>query len=179
MACAATATAGDRRTRGRCWRCATGVGCGALRCDEVDVEGGRLLVARAKNYHARYVPMSEGVRRDLGAWLGESGDGSDGARARYAKPTDCECVLVNRWGRPCGVNLVNRGLHTLCEAAGVRRISAHVLRHSIATQLVLRGMDLEAVARFLGHRSLESTLIYVRVAEEMAEREEMTQSSPS
>lgn len=144
----------------------------ALRIGEVDLVGGRLLVARAKNYHARYVPLSDGVRRDLSAWIGSGAHGEGGARARYGLPPAwCESVLVNRHGRPARGATANELLGVLCERAGVTQVSLHSLRHSIATHLVASGMALEAVGRFLGHRSLNSTLGYVRVAEEMADRE--------
>lgn len=37
----------------------------------------------------------------------------------------------------------------------------HVLRHSIATNLVQSGMELEQVSRFLGHKNMDSTAIYL------------------
>ncbi|MCK5923928.1 MAG: tyrosine-type recombinase/integrase, partial [Methylococcales bacterium] len=43
------------------------------------------------------------------------------------------------------------------------RIYTHVLRHSIATHLLQNGMKLEQIARFLGHKSLESTQIYTHL----------------
>ena len=42
----------------------------------------------------------------------------------------------------------------------------HTLRHSIATHLLSNGMKLEAIGKFLGHSSLESTQIYTHLAEE-------------
>jgi integrase/recombinase XerD len=44
--------------------------------------------------------------------------------------------------------------------------SLHTLRHSIATHLLSNGMKLEAIAKFLGHSSLESTQIYTHLTEE-------------
>jgi integrase/recombinase XerD len=44
-----------------------------------------------------------------------------------------------------------------------KNVRLHVLRHSIATHLLLNGMELEKIARFLGHSSLESTQIYTHL----------------
>ncbi len=44
-----------------------------------------------------------------------------------------------------------------------KNVRLHVLRHSIATHLLGNGMDLEMIARFLGHTSLESTQIYTHL----------------
>ncbi|MEO7044113.1 MAG: tyrosine-type recombinase/integrase [Ferruginibacter sp.] len=44
-----------------------------------------------------------------------------------------------------------------------KNVRLHVLRHSIATHLLQNGMELEKIARFLGHSSLESTQIYTHL----------------
>lgn len=50
-------------------------------------------------------------------------------------------------------------------------VSPHVRRHSYATNLRLRGMDLDALAELMGHESLETTRIYATLAnEELRER---------
>jgi len=40
----------------------------------------------------------------------------------------------------------------------------HQLRHTLATQAINRGMSLEAIAAMLGHRSLDMTLRYAKIA---------------
>jgi integrase/recombinase XerD len=47
-----------------------------------------------------------------------------------------------------------------------KEIGLHTLRHSIATHLLQAGMQLESIARFLGHSTLESTQIYTHLAGE-------------
>ncbi|HEV2809208.1 MAG TPA: tyrosine-type recombinase/integrase, partial [Acidimicrobiales bacterium] len=49
--------------------------------------------------------------------------------------------------------------------AGVGHVHPHRLRHTVATQAINRGMRLEAVAALLGHKNLEMTLIYARIAD--------------
>ena len=49
-------------------------------------------------------------------------------------------------------------------AAGLGHIHPHQLRHTLATQAINRGMSLEAIAAMLGHRSLDMTLRYAKLA---------------
>ena len=49
--------------------------------------------------------------------------------------------------------------------AGIGHVHPHQLRHTLATQAINRGMRLEAIAALLGHRSMEMTLTYARIAD--------------
>jgi site-specific recombinase XerD len=60
--------------------------------------------------------------------------------------------------------LVRRIVSRVARHAGVRA-HPHQLRHTLATQAINRGMRLEAIAALLGHRSLEMTLTYARIAD--------------
>ena len=49
--------------------------------------------------------------------------------------------------------------------AGIKKsISAHSFRHSFATHLCEQGVNLQLIQRLMGHNSLKSTLLYLRLA---------------
>jgi integrase len=57
-------------------------------------------------------------------------------------------VLVGRWMRKYGIQLLHVG--------------PHALRHACATQLLKKGSSLQQIADFLGHRDIKSVSIYAR-----------------
>lgn len=62
---------------------------------------------------------------------------------------------------------ISRIVRSRLEQAGIElpiAAGAHLLRHSLATQLVRRRRPINEVADLLGHRSIDTTAIYVKVA---------------
>ena len=50
------------------------------------------------------------------------------------------------------------------QRAGLRRVTCHQLRHTCFTRLREAGMELEALRVMAGHRSIESTRLYIHLA---------------
>jgi site-specific recombinase XerD len=73
-------------------------------------------------------------------------------------------LLPRENGRALDRHTVTRMINRAGAAAGLPHIHPHQLRHTLATQAINRGMSLEAIAAMLGHRSLDMTLRYAKIA---------------
>jgi site-specific recombinase XerD len=87
----------------------------------------------------------------------------DEYRARHAPPGH-PLLLPRENGRALDRHTVTRMINKAGAAAGLAHIHPHQLRHTLATQAINRGMSLEAIATLLGHRSLDMTLRYAKIA---------------
>ena len=81
-----------------------------------------------------------------------------------ARAADNPLLLPRENGRPLDRHAVTRMINQAGAAAGLPHIHPHQLRHTLATQAINRGMSLEAIAAMLGHRSLDMTLRYAKIA---------------
>lgn len=116
-----------------------------------------LYVRYGKQYRERYVPITAGVKEDIGTYL------RYGRVEQVRNPGEQALLLSERGTRLQGRSMSIR-LRLLMEKAGIyREAGLHSLRHSIATHLLERGMALEHISRFLGHRSIESTQVYTHL----------------
>lgn len=52
-------------------------------------------------------------------------------------------------------------------AAGIRKrqVSIHTLRHAYATHLLEAGVNLRVIQKYMGHTSLETTMIYLHLTQ--------------
>ena len=85
---------------------------------------------------------------------------------------DLGVPVPERWlfpGRRKGLHLtprqLNRLFHEAADTAGITKaVNLHALRHSFATRLYDRGVDIRMIQALLGHSKLETTARYARVA---------------
>lgn len=126
----------------------------ALRLRPGDVESERqcLRVAQGKGQKDRYTILAPMLLEQLRAYW------------RQERP--------RTWlfpGRRPDQPLTTTSIQRLCPAAArraglARRVTTHTMRHCFATHLLEAGTDLRTIQQMLGHRSLETTALYLHVA---------------
>ena len=131
-----------------------------LRLGDVRAGERRLFIAEGKGGHQRLVPISSRFFVSLGAYLAHERPAEAG--------TDRVFVVLKgpRRGRPLSAAGVDEVLAGARRRAGLRHGSCHQLRHTCLTRLREAGMALEAVQAQAGHASIESTRIYLHLADD-------------
>src|SRR5262249_17604732 len=90
--------------------------------------------------------------------------GPDVYEILYTRKRSTGYVLTNAKGGPLNHSWLTYYLDKVCKKASLRRITWHVLRHTFASQLAMKGVPLNTVQTLLGHSSIIMTMRYAHVA---------------
>ncbi len=130
----------------------------AILLDDIDWRAGELLVRGKGQLHDR-LPITAEVGDALSRYLREE-----------RGPATCRTVFVAHHAphRPFkNGQVINTILKDALAATGQKPVTpyvgSHLLRHSLATQLVNAGASLDEVGDVLRHRSRISTMVYARL----------------
>lgn len=126
--------------------------CG-LRLTDLDAGRGALHVDTLKHD----VPREVDLKPRIATWL---------AKLAHGEPASSPPLRTCR-GRPLHPNQFQRTWQRLSLQWLNRPVRFHCLRHTAAQRFWLATKDMWVVRRFLGHKSLTSTLIYVSSAGEL------------
>jgi integrase len=128
-----------------------------LRLQDVSPGERRVFIADGKGGHQRIVPISARFFASLANYLTDE-----------RPSTLTEHVFVVLKGPHRGNPLTAAGLDEIvsgaCQRAAISKLTCHQLRHTCFTRLREAGMALEAVQAQAGHRSIESTRIYLHLS---------------
>jgi site-specific recombinase XerD len=118
----------------------------------VDGARGVLLVRHGKGDKDRLVVLPERLLRTL--------------RECWRKYRPKKYLIEGKHpGKPIAATSIQRAFRSACIRAGIKKaVTPRSLRHAFATHLVEGGTRLQAVQALLGHQSLNTTTIYVRLA---------------
>ena len=129
-----------------------------LRLEDLRVAERRVFIAEGKGGRQRLIPVSGRFFAAVAAYLDAE------------RPPGSERVFVVLKGPRRGQPLSARGMEEILSAArrraGLDHATCHELRHTCLTRLREAGMALEAVQAQAGHASIESTRIYLHLADD-------------
>jgi site-specific recombinase XerD len=132
-----------------------------LRLTDLDAARRQVFIVEGKGGHQRRIPISARFFITVGDYLRLE-------RPEEAEATDRVFVVLKgkRRGRPLSDEGLKQVFVSARQRAGLRRITCHQLRHTCFTRLREAGMELEALQALAGHRSIETTRLYVHLANE-------------
>ena len=128
-----------------------------LDLDDVDLRRRTVLIRESKHDQTRLVPLPKTAAGAVKGYLA--------LRRTLLSGPDTGALFLTKWGgrlkRRSVYNLFNR----MNEERGpdARRLHPHLLRHSVAVHLLRGGADVRYIQQFLGHASLDTTKIYLRL----------------
>lgn len=101
---------------------------------------------KAQSRKSRYVPILPELAQELRTHLGKRGTGH---------------LFETNQDLPYSPRRIQQIVKATAEGAKIRkRVYSHLLRHSVATTLLERGMPIDQIQKFLGHSKLETTQAY-------------------
>jgi integrase/recombinase XerC len=126
-----------------------------IRCCDIDLPG-RTVRLVGKGRRERQVFLTN-------AWI--TGLTESYIQARASLGIDHSQLLFNARHSPLTPPAMRARLLKAADAAGLKRVTPHMLRHTAATQLIEAGVDIRYIQRLLGHASLSTTEIYTHVSD--------------
>ena len=136
-----------------------------LRCQDVALGAGAHVQCTGKGRKLRCTPLRKEAVAALRSWL----------REQNAQPTDV--LFPSAQGHALSRDAIEDMLakyaavaREQCPSLKRKRISPHVLRHSLAMELLQHGVDRSVIALWLGHESIETTQVYLHADLELKEK---------
>ncbi len=127
-----------------------------LQCSDIMHSTGKIYVRHSKNHSDRYVPLPESIwNMILIYWK---------SLPKEKRPRQWLFTQQRRLDKPMDKQWIQKQILVHRQSLGMdERFCAHSLRHAYATNCYENGMDLLTLKTYLGHNSINSTCIYVKL----------------
>jgi integrase/recombinase XerD len=131
-----------------------------LRLEDLRVAERRVFIADGKGGRQRLIPVSTRFFTEVADYLDTERPARTGTDRLFV------ALKGPRRGQPLSAKGMDEILAAARRRAGLRHATCHELRHTCLTRLREAGMALEAVQAQAGHASIESTRIYLHLADD-------------
>jgi site-specific recombinase XerD len=131
--------------------------CVALRVQDLDLPGKRLILRQGKGGRDRLVYLSQTACQAIQAYL----------QGTPRLPTDPLWLYPN--GKAMTQDWLADQVAKVGKAVGIEGLYPHRLRHTCATRLLNAGMDITRIQKLLGHEMISTTMIYAKVEDATVE----------
>jgi site-specific recombinase XerD len=134
-----------------------------LELKDIDLNRRMLHIRQSKGKKDRYVPMGTVLARGIASYMEAE------RPKKYLFNGKGDPVLEGRKGGDFDSRYSQRGVQWAVKEAvkhaGITKdVSVHTLRHTCATHMLEDGVDIMSIQKFLGHESIETTMVYLHVA---------------
>ncbi len=127
-----------------------------LKLSDVNLEVG-FVKCKGKGSKERIVPLGRVAQHFLERYLNE-------ARPKLLGKKFSAYLFLAQGGRNLSRQSIWKIIKKIVREAGLKKkVSPHTLRHSFATHLLERGVDLRSMQELLGHASISTTQIYTHL----------------
>ncbi len=121
-----------------------------LRKNDILFEEGLIIVRLGKGKKDRYVKIPDSILNEIKSYLDFNED---------------DYLFVSQRRGKLSVKTIQKIVENSAKKAGIRKkVHPHTLRHSFATHLLENGTDLRIIQKLLGHSSIKTTQLYLRVS---------------
>lgn len=135
-----------------------------LRVEDIEPDDRTVLIRNGKDRKDRMVPINRHAAGLLERYISSTRKKIIGQTGSQ-EPIDRGRLFLNRNGTPMTREILSQDIKKYGVRARLdKKVTPHTLRHSCATHMLNNGADIRYLQRFLGHKNLSATQVYLKVA---------------